>query len=79
MQFHTHVLAVMALLAATASAMPVSVQSNGGMLRDNHTKRIPCPDASELAASADYKRDTALEEDEDLGDDSPGAVIACNF
>lgn len=52
----------------------------GGMSAINHPKRIPCPEASDKAASEYYKRDTTSAEDEDaLGDDSPGIIIACDF
>ncbi|KAI1124915.1 hypothetical protein F5Y10DRAFT_268656 [Nemania abortiva] len=82
MQFKTFILTVLTSLATTTSAMPVAAQENVGMSRAYHVKRVPCPVSSDKSASADYKRATAstLEENEDdIGDDSPGFVIACNF
>jgi hypothetical protein len=60
----------------------LTINIAGGMSRVNHGKRIPCPEASDKAPSAEYKRDTtsAEEGDEDaLGDDRPGLIVACAF
>ncbi|KAI1813600.1 hypothetical protein GGS20DRAFT_472724 [Poronia punctata] len=77
MHFYTSLLTVLASLAAMTEALPTPAQNNNNGLE----KRIPCPPASPNAASADYKRDTTKDDDDDddQGDDSPGAIIACNF
>ncbi|KAI1292915.1 hypothetical protein F5Y03DRAFT_400235 [Xylaria venustula] len=82
MQIHASFIAVFAGLAAITGAMPTKVVQHGNtkdlifsifmiqsMARANYEKRIPCP-------VVDSKRDT---EEDDLGDDSAGVVIACDF
>ncbi|KAK8062535.1 hypothetical protein PG997_014632 [Apiospora hydei] len=76
MLFDASAVAVLASLAVLASAMPVFVGNNEGI--NGIVKRVPCPASkSTEAASADYKR--GIEDEDALGDDTPGAIIACNF
>ncbi|KAI2617253.1 hypothetical protein GGS26DRAFT_596576 [Hypomontagnella submonticulosa] len=80
MKFRISLLAILASLVAMIHAIPVPIQDNQAIPPVKHSKRIPCPPASEKAASEEYKRNTAMEGDEDaLGDDSPALIVACNF
>ncbi|KAI0006529.1 hypothetical protein F4779DRAFT_620542 [Xylariaceae sp. FL0662B] len=77
MQFYTFTLVILTSLAAMSSSLPISAGDAGAV---NHSKRLPCPAASEAAPSEEYKRDMVPVENEDeLGDDTPGNIVACAF
>ncbi|KAI0391214.1 hypothetical protein F5Y17DRAFT_22334 [Xylariaceae sp. FL0594] len=72
MQFHspTALFTVLATLAALTSALPAAAPAQNNDL-EHVVKRVSCPPSSKL------RRDTA--EEEAQGDDTPGAIIACDF
>ncbi|KAI1412058.1 hypothetical protein F5Y13DRAFT_190738 [Hypoxylon sp. FL1857] len=63
-----------------ADDISTTISNTGDMLQVNHAKRSPCPPASNKATTAKFKcGEVSAEEDDDLGDDSPGFIIASDF